>query len=365
MAERKSAMEKMVRPAPRRPDPAHWRGRRVLLTGHTGFKGAWLAYWLQKMGAHVFGIALPPEGQPNLSEALGLATQIDSRYLDIRDAGLLKQALQRIQPEVVFHLAAQALVRPGYAHPLETFATNVMGTANLLEAMRGVASISAAVLITTDKVYKNLEQMTPYPETAELGGYDPYSASKAASELVIASYRDAFLREQGIALAVARAGNVIGGGDWSCDRLLPDAVRAWQQNNVLHIRRPDAVRPWQHVLEPLSAYLCLAELLPQNPAYACAWNFGPDDAATVREVIQFATQAYGRGQTEFATREEGPHEAGLLALDVRKARDELQIYARWNLQESIARSMHWYRDFEQGIPAAVLCARDLEAYEAS
>nr|WP_314861101.1 CDP-glucose 4,6-dehydratase [uncultured Undibacterium sp.] len=344
------------------PDPTFWRGRRVLLTGHTGFKGAWLALWLSRLGANVTGFALAPTSTPNLFDALGVSTMLSSQIGDIRSISVLKQVVQACQPEIVLHLAAQALVRSSYRDPLLTFETNVMGSANLLDSLRSVSSVKLVLMVTTDKVYRNHEQLDPYAETAELGGHDPYSASKAASELVIASYRDAFLAEQGVTVAIARAGNVIGGGDWSEDRLLPDAVRAWQNGNVLQIRRPDALRPWQHVLEPLSAYLCLAQHFYCNPDKGSAWNFGPDGAASVREVVELARAGYGRGEVAFSTELNGPHEAGLLALDVNKAKRELGILPRWRLQNAVIRSMHWYRDFELGISARSLCERDLDVF---
>ncbi|MES2049024.1 MAG: CDP-glucose 4,6-dehydratase [Pseudomonadota bacterium] len=356
-------MANLVNPVERpSPDPTFWRGRRVLLTGHTGFKGAWLALWLKRMGAQVTALALAPDSAPNLFEIAGIDQMLESQIGDIRDFALVKQAVNKCQPEIVMHLAAQALVRASYREPLATFETNVMGTVNLLEAIRGVASVKVALLVTTDKVYRNLEQMAPYAETAQLGGHDPYSASKAASEIAIASYRDAFLAQQGVAVAVARAGNVIGGGDWSEDRLLPDAVKAWQSGAILQIRRPDAVRPWQHVLEPISAYLCLAQHAYTHPAAGTAWNFGPPGAASVREVVQLARAGFGRGEFDFASEVTGPHEAGLLALDVTRAKCELGIAPRWDLANSVLRSVEWYRDYYEGQDARVLCERDIDAY---
>lgn len=368
MAIRERALANLVNPLSPKcnplPDPAFWRGRRVLLTGHTGFKGAWLALWLHEMGAQVTGLALAPapDSSPCLFEALKIATFVNSQIGDIRDLDLVQRVVRSSQPEIVLHLAAQALVRASYRDPLGTLATNVMGTANLLEAIRGVASVKMALLVTTDKVYRNQEQLAAYPETAELGGHDPYSASKAAAELVIASYRAAFLAEQGVTIAVARAGNVIGGGDWSDDRLLPDAIRAWQRGDALQIRRPDAVRPWQHVLEPLSAYLCLAQHAYAHPEAGTAWNFGPHDAHSVREVVELARAVFGRGDIEFASEASGPHEAGLLALDVSRAKRELGIVSRWDLANSVRRSVQWYRAYYKGEDARALCLQDLQAY---
>ena len=367
MANRESTLANLVSPVANTsinslPDPAFWQGRRVLLTGHTGFKGAWLALWLSHMGAEVAGLALAPSSTPSLFEALEVKVMLSSQFGDIRNINTVNQVVNVFQPEIVFHLAAQALVRHSYQEPLITFETNVLGTANLLESLRGVLGVKVALMVTTDKVYRNHEQIGPYVESAELGGHDPYSASKAASELVIASYRDAFLTYQGLTVAVARAGNVIGGGDWSEDRLLPDAVRAWQRGDVVQIRRPDSLRPWQHVLEPLSAYLCLAQHAFQHPGRGSAWNFGPDGVASVREVVELARIGFGRGEVAFATEVKGPHEAGLLVLDSGKAKRELGIYPRWNLQTAVKRSMHWYRDFELGVSARTLCERDLNSY---
>jgi CDP-glucose 4,6-dehydratase len=290
---------------------------------------------------------------------------------DIRDAGALRECVKATQPEIVFHLAAQALVRASYADPLSTFSTNVMGTANLLDAVRHGRSVRVVIAVTTDKVYKNRESTYPYREDDALGGHDPYSASKAAAEMVIDSYRASFLIANNVALAGTRAGNVIGGGDWSADRLIPDAIRAWGNKQPLEIRRPQATRPWQHVLEPLSAYLVLAQKLWAQPELAGAYNFGPHthEAATVREVIQCAQGVYGTADTPCEVRwgdgTEGPHEAAWLALEVAKARTVLGIQPRWGLKETVTRTMNWYRQLAGGASARDLCLADIEAFEAS
>jgi CDP-glucose 4,6-dehydratase len=349
------------------PNADFWRGKRVLLTGHTGFKGSWLALWLRRLGAQVHGFALPPSTQPSLHAALPAEARALPVGGDVRDAPALAQAVLRVRPQIVLHLAAQPLVRASYANPLETFATNVMGTAHLLEALRGVDTVRAVVNVTTDKVYRNLEWAWPYREDDALGGHDPYSASKAASELVSASYRDAFLAKRGVAVATARAGNVIGGGDWSEDRLVPDAVRAWQAGRPLLIRRPMALRPWQHVLEPLAAYLVLAEKLWAQPGLAGAYNFGPDsnEAASVGEVVKLAAQAYGSGTWQTEETPTGPHEAGWLALEVARARTALGVRARWPLSEGVRRTLHWYRRHAQGAAALALCNKDIDDFEAA
>ena len=343
-----------------------WHGKRVLLTGHTGFKGGWLALWLQQMGADVTGIALVPNTVPSLFELAHIKKSITSHFCDIRDATKLAKIVRDARPEVVFHLAAQPLVRASYRDPLATYGTNVMGTANLLDALRGLDSIKVAVMITTDKVYCNNEWFFPYRETDALGGHDPYSASKAASEVVIASYRDAYLKGQGAAIATARAGNVIGGGDWSEDRLIPDAIRAWQDAAPLEIRRPQAIRPWQHVLEPLHGYLTLAQKLWHHPELAGAYNFGPhtQEAATVREVIEQARTAFGHGDIIYGDGNTGPHEAGWLALETAKARETLNISPKWPLAETVRRSMVWYKAQQQGADARSLCEAEITDYEA-
>ena len=362
MAKRQSAVEGLVVPV----DAGFWRGKRVLLTGHTGFKGAWLALWLQRLGAHVTGISLPPATQPNLFDALVPGLDIDSQWCDIRDAQALRQRVISARPDIVLHLAAQALVRASYAQPLDTFATNVMGTANLLDAVRAVDSVRVVVAVTTDKVYHNREWNYPYREDDALGGHDPYSASKAASEMVIASYAASFLIANNVVVASARAGNVIGGGDWSPDRLVPDAVRAWQTGQVLDIRRPNAIRPWQHVLEPLAGYLGLVQKLWSNPALAGAYNFGPNtaDAATVRDLIQMAQASFGSGEVLFGDGSQGPHEAGRLALEIAKARQMLGFQPRWGLAKSVDCTMNWYRQQAQGFDPRNLCLADIADYEA-
>ncbi|OAD13177.1 CDP-glucose 4,6-dehydratase [Achromobacter insolitus] len=342
-----------------------WRGKRVFLTGHTGFKGGWLALWLHRLGAEVSAVSLaPPTGRPSLFDAARIANITDSRILDIRDALALAALIRQCRPEIVMHLAAQPLVRASYREPLQTFDTNVMGTAHLLDALRGVSETRVALCVTTDKVYRNEEWSYPYRESDALGGHDPYSASKAAAELVVASYRDAFLRQQGVAVATARAGNVIGGGDWSEDRLLPDAVRAWQGGNTLEIRNPGSVRPWQHVLEPLAGYLRLAQALWERPELAGAYNFGPppQEAATVRDVVELARSAYGSGDVAYGTASQGPHEAGLLALDTSRTRSVLGVRPRWSLERSVTDTMSWYRAHHENHDARALCETQIDAY---
>ncbi len=342
-----------------------WRGKRVLITGHTGFKGAWLALWLQRLGADVTGIALPPATQPSLFALLGQKPWMRSHQADVRDAHSLKALVHAARPELVFHLAAQALVRDSYQRPLDTFATNVMGTAHLLDALRDLPSVRVAVMVTTDKVYQNREWPYPYREDDPLGGHDPYSASKAASELVIASYRSSYLEGAGVAVASARAGNVMGGGDWSANRLIPDAVRAWQAGQPLVIRNPQATRPWQHVLDPLAAYLTLAQKLWAQPALAGAYNFGPPahEAATVKNVVEMACGAYGAGVVSYENDISGPHEANWLALETAKARTVLGIQPVLPLVGAVKRTMDWYRAQHAGADARTLCEAEITLYE--
>lgn len=346
------------------PCPSFWKGRRVLLTGHSGFKGGWLTLWLHSLGAKVVGLSLPPNTSPDLFSLAGIGRLCESHFCDIRAAAPVADIVRKAAPEVIFHLAAQPLVRASYREPVETFATNVMGSVHVLEAARELASLKAVVMVTTDKVYRNNEWPWPYREDDSLGGHDPYSASKAACEIAIGSYRSSFFAERGVAVASARAGNVIGGGDWSADRLIPDAVRAWQSGQVLDIRRPLAIRPWQHVLDPLAGYLRLAERLLEDPALTGAYNFGPltHEAATVREVTTLARMAYGHGELRFGDGSEGPHEAGWLALETAKARTVLGMSQRWDLERSVRQTMNWYREQYQGADAYRLCLADIEAF---
>jgi len=347
-------------------DAAAWRGRRVLVTGHTGFKGAWLCLWLARLGARVTGFALAPEGRPNLFELAAVGNQVQSTIGDLRDAGALARALREAQPEVVFHLAAQSLVRRSYAEPVQTFETNVMGTVNLLEAVRQVRSVRAVVVVTSDKCYENRGIARGYVEDDPLGGHDPYSASKGCAEIVAASYRRSFFHEPGMpAIASARAGNVIGGGDWSQDRLLPDLIRAFESGRPALIRNPAAIRPFQHVLEPLAGYLQLAAaLLSERAAQARGWNFGPDAAstATVGAVADAAAAAWGGGAAWTTDGSEHPHEAAVLMLDASAARQRLHWTPRLSLARAVADTIDWHRQLGAGADAARLCLRQVDAY---
>ena len=334
----------------------------MLITGHSGFKGAWLATWLHRMGAQVFGISLAPETQPNLYETANIAKITDSAFCDIRNAAEIAACLARIEPDIVFHLAAQALVLRSYEQPVETFQTNVIGTANVLNAIRNISQTRVAVVTTTDKVYANLELSTPFREEDKLGGHDPYSASKAAAEILIASFRSSFFAGKA-ALSTMRAGNVMGGGDWSENRLIPDAVKAWTKGETLVVRNPASVRPWQHVLEPLLGYLFLAEMTWDNPELAGAYNIGPDGVATVEAVIALAQSSFGKGEFRFSRGEPKKHEAVHLALDNSKARRGLHVSPRWNLATAVHRTMTWYRQFNGGASASKLCNDDIDAYE--
>jgi CDP-glucose 4,6-dehydratase len=324
----------------------NYRGRRVLITGHTGFKGSWLALWLHELGAKVTGVALPPDSQPNHWDLLQLP--IAEIRADIRDMSALKQVFETTQPEIVFHLAAQPLVRRSYRDPLETWSTNVMGTANVLEAARHESSVNAIVAITTDKCYDNQEWPWGYRESDRLGGHDPYSASKAGAELVAASYRRAFFHtDSAPLLATARAGNVVGGGDWSEDRLVPDLIRALEKKQSLEIRSPLATRPWQHVLESLRGYLTLGQkLLEKDKLFADAWNFGPESEGnrTVAEVLG-KLRDHWTSLSWHITENPQPHEATLLYLDSSKASSLLSWHPVWNIDTTLIKTAEWYREW--------------------
>ncbi len=340
----------------RLPAPAFWRGKRVFLTGHTGFKGGWLALWLTAMGAKVHGFSLPPPTEPNFFAALGLADLVAHEIGDIRDAALLATSLRRFAPEIVIHMAAQPLVLLSYQNPLETYATNVMGTAHLLEAVRGCASVQATIIVTSDKCYENIDSMWSYRETDRMGGHDPYSNSKGCAELLTAAYAKSFFAPSGRALGSVRAGNVIGGGDWAPDRLMTDIFSALLANRRPVLRAPNAVRPWQHVLEPLAGYLVAAEHLIATPQAGAAeagaaWNFGPDadSEVNVGTVADRVCALWG-GNIRPVAQESASRgkEARLLTLDSTKARRELGWRPRWPLDRALTETVRWFQSWGAG-----------------
>ena len=337
-------MEKLV-------NPHFWAGRRVFVTGHTGFKGGWLSLWLQQLGADVHGYALPPATLPALFDEARVADGMQSTFGDVRDYPALAEAVAAARPEIVLHLAAQPLVPLSYAEPVATFATNAMGTVHLLEAVRHTPGVRAVVVVSSDKCYENREWVWGYRETDPLGGHDPYSASKGCTELIVAAYRRAFLAELGIPVASARAGNVIGGGDWTTSRLVPDVLAAFAAGTPVSLRNPGAIRPWQHVLEPLSGYLALAQrLADEGAAWADAWNFGPHeaDARTVTWVVDRLARGWGPDARWTTAIEALPHEAHTLKLDCSKAHSRLGWQPRWNADTAIARSLAWHHAWRSG-----------------
>ena len=334
-----------------------WRGRRVFLTGHTGFKGGWLALWLAQLGADVRGYALDPWTDPNFFTIARVGEVVEDIRGDIRDAARLDSAMREFRPEAVFHLAAQPLVRRSYEDPIGTYETNVIGTARVLDAVRRTPSVHAVVSVTTDKCYENREWVWPYRETDPLGGHDPYSSSKACAEIVSAAFRQSYfpvdrLAEHGVAVATARAGNVIGGGDWSTDRLIPDLIRGFVSGQPVRIRRPHAIRPWQHVLEPVHGYLRLAEALladaPVAARFATAYNFGPgeDDARPVSWIAERMAGFWGDGASWVLDEDHGPHEAGYLRLDASRARRDLGWVPRLRLEAALEWLVQWYRAWQ-------------------
>ncbi len=346
-------------------DPRFWHGRRVLVTGHTGFKGSWLSAWLQRLGAEVMGYALPPATDPSLFEAAGVAEGMTSVEGDVRDLDALRAAVTGFRPEVVLHLAAQSLVRPSYAEPVETYAINVMGTVHVLESVRACDDVRVVVVVTSDKCFENREWVWPYREGEPLGGRDPYSSSKACAELVTAAYRDSFLTGAGTAVATARAGNVLGGGDWAEDRLVPDIVRSIIAGAPLVLRYPDAIRPWQHVLDPLGGYLALAQSLWERPDLTGAWNFAPgqEEGWPVRRIVQRLAELLDRPGAWTQAPGVLPHEAGSLRLDASKARSLLGWAPRFTLDETLAQIAEWYEGFASGTPARELVDAELTRYQ--
>jgi CDP-glucose 4,6-dehydratase len=352
-------------------NPVFWQGKKVLLTGHTGFKGSWLSLWLQSMGADVIGYALAPPTNPSLFEIAEVSSGMTSIIGDIRDLDKLQAVFTEHQPEIVIHMAAQPLVRYSYQNPVETYSTNVMGTVNLLEAVRSMVSVKAVVNITTDKCYENREWAWGYRENEAMGGYDPYSNSKGCAELVTAAYRSSFFNADtyathGVALATVRAGNVIGGGDWADDRLIPDILAAFEQNKLVDIRNPYAVRPWQHVLEPLRGYLTLAEhLYEQGPPFAEGWNFGPndEDAKPVGWIVEQMAVLWGKDAQWQIDTGEHPHEAHYLKLDISKARSRLDWYPALRLNEALQLIIDWSKQRQAGANIRQLTLTQINNYQ--
>jgi len=345
-----------------------WAGKRVFLTGHTGFKGGWLALWLNELGAEVHGYALQPPTQPNLFDATGLAHRMASSTIaDIRDEVALTTAMRAARPEVVLHLAAQPLVRQSYLDPVETYSTNVMGSVHLLEAVRSLDCVRAVVNVTTDKCYENDGRAEPYREGDPMGGHDPYSSSKGCAELVTAAFRRSFLSGKGVRVASARAGNVIGGGDWAADRLIPDFLRAIDSGRTLEIRSPHATRPWQHVLEPVSGYLMLAQRLCEGgEAFDGAWNFGPslEDAKPVQWIVQALCESVPNA-TWRVVQSPQPHEAHTLSLDSSRARSQLGWRPHWLLPEALARTLAWHQAWKTGHDLHAMCVEQIGAHQAA
>jgi CDP-glucose 4,6-dehydratase len=340
-------------------------GKKILLTGHTGFKGAWLAIWLEKMGAEVTGYSLQPATAPNLYLLTGLSKRIKSHYGDIRDLNALSEIISQIKPEVVFHLAAQPLVRLSYHRAVETFETNVMGTVNVLEACRVTPSVRAIVNITSDKCYENKEWIWSYRENDSLGGDDPYSSSKACAEIVANAYHKSFLKAEGKGIASARAGNVIGGGDWAQYRLVPDCLRALEKKANITVRNPDSVRPWQHVLEPLRGYLMLAVALCREPEkFSGPWNFGPEiySDVSVRNVVERIIMEWKNGEWDHVPSDRSLHEAGILKLDSSKANTLLGWRPKWDVHAAITKTVQWHKRYRDEADMYEVCCAQIQEY---
>ncbi|MEM8638651.1 MAG: CDP-glucose 4,6-dehydratase [Cyanobacteria bacterium P01_G01_bin.54] len=349
-------------------DSRFWQNRKVFLTGHTGFKGSWLVLWLYALGAQVYGYALQPPTQPSLYEACSIrGLLVDEIEGDVRDLHLLTSTIQSIQPEIVFHLAAQPLVRNSYKDPVETYEVNVLGSVNILEAVRASSAVRVFINVTTDKCYENHEWCYPYRESDPMGGHDPYSASKACAEILTRSYRSSFFSsDHKVAIATARAGNVIGGGDWAEARLLPDCIRALMAKKPIYLRYPQSIRPWQHVLEPLAGYLLLAQKAFIDKAFANSWNFGPDadSEATVAMVAQQVIDCWGKGELCMDSSSVHPHEAGILRLDTTKARTILNWRSCWSLEETIEKTVNWYYSWQSEKDMRQYSLQQIFAYQA-
>ncbi len=365
MVERKGAVEGVGM------NPAFWRDKRVFLTGHTGFKGSWMSLWLQSLGANLTGYALGPQTEPSLFDEARVGTGMRSIFGDIRDLVLLQKTMEECQPEIVVHMAAQSLVRYSYANPVETYSINVMGTVHLLEAVRNATSVRAVVNITTDKCYENREWAWGYRENEPMGGYDPYSNSKGCAELVSSAYRSSFFSassqaQHRVALATVRAGNVIGGGDWARDRLIPDVLAAFEQGKPVDIRYPYATRPWQHVLEPLRGYLTLSERLYENGhSYAEGWNFGPndEDAKPVGWIVEQMAKLWGEGAQWQIDSREHPHEANYLKLDISKARGRLNWHPALRLNDALKLIIDWSKQRQAGADMHQLTMSQIHSYQ--
>jgi CDP-glucose 4,6-dehydratase len=346
-----------------------WKDKKVFITGHTGFKGSWLSLWLQDCGAILTGYALAPNTKPNLFDTALVADGMESVIGDIRDLGKLTKAMGDFSPDVVIHMAAQPLVRLSYKNPVDTYSTNVMGTVNLLEAVRKTASVKAVVNVTTDKCYENKEWIWGYREDEPMGGHDPYSNSKGCSELVTAAYRSSFFKYLGSAkIASGRAGNVIGGGDWAEDRLIPDIFKSFENKESVVVRNPFATRPWQHVLEPLSGYLVLAEgLYLDGDKYAEGWNFGPkdDDVMPVRAVIEYLVEQWGDGASWIHDESDQPHEAKLLKLDISKAKKLLEWAPKWSLFTALDSIVEWHKEWLKGGDVKAITLKQIHEFEKS
>jgi CDP-glucose 4,6-dehydratase len=342
-----------------------WRGKRVLVTGDSGFKGSWLALWLNVLGAEIHGLSLPPDQRRNLYSLAKVGEISKTHFIDIRKASQVRKVVGKIKPQIIFHLAAQPIVRMGYSQAKETWDTNLTGTIHLLEAARKLPSLKVIVVVTTDKVYRNPEKGASFVESDPLGGKDPYSASKAAADLATASYHQGFFQKMGVGVATARAGNVIGGGDWAKDRIVPDAIRAWGKGKSLLVRNPASIRPWQHVLDSLGGYLILAEKLWKNPRLSGAYNFGPEtsDRKTVRALIQQASGFSPKGKVVWGSSRAGPVEARVLALNNSKAKKLLGFHPVWEFRAAVARTFDWYASQSKGGNARRLCLEDIQAYE--